>query len=334
MVSTPRPARRLLLAVAVLLAVLVGFGGGALAAPPSKGGPGKKPTTTTTSTSTTTSTPSTSTTTVPPSTAPVIGAWRGVYAPHGWVAVPRPESEVRAAVSAVRDAGFDAQLLNVGYLDATGTIAPTVHPALGDWVEASRALDPSMKLIAWVNGGEAAHVDDTRLHATTSRWLADLVARHGLDGVLLDLEPFRRDNPAFVSLLQTVRAAMPTAWVGVNGPADGQWSATFIAAVAAPVDAIVPMHYDTSLTTTSTYSARVASEHGRFVAAAGAAASVLPALPAYARNTWHDPAVENIESAVAGIAASVPGSAAGAAVYSWHELDARSLDQWRTAIGG
>lgn len=333
MTSSPRPIRRLALAVTVLVAALLGFGGAALAGPPAKSNSPKRTTTTTSTTTTTTST-STTTTTAPPATTSVVGAWRGVHAPHGWVAVPRPESEIRAAVTAVRDAGFNAQLLNVGYLDQTGTIAPTVHPALGDWVETSRAVDPSSRLIAWVNGGEVAHVDDSTLHATTSKWLADLVAQHQLDGVLLDLEPFRTDNPAFLSLAKSMRSAMPGTWIGVHGPADGQWSGSFITSLAGPVDGLLPMHYDTSSTTTSTYSSRVASEHGRFVSAAGSQATVLPTLPAYAANTWHDPLVENIETAVAGIAASAPGSAAGAAVYNWHELDAASLDQWRSAIGG
>src|SRR3546814_1619383 len=55
-----------------------------------------------------------------------------------------------------------------------------------------------------------------------------------------DLEPFSPDNPAYLRLLAQVRARLPNTWIGVTAPATGDWSPSFIAEVARPVDAILP----------------------------------------------------------------------------------------------
>lgn len=257
------------------------------------------------------------------------GSWKGVFLPHGWVATAKSESHIRSSTAALAGAGFTEQIHNVGVLDDSGVVPEGDYAGLARWVAVSRETSPQQRLYAWVNGTASDHVERTDLHAAIARGLRAMTTTHPLDGVILDLEPFGRDDPRYLSLLRAVRSELPGTWIGVTAPLE-RWSSSYIAEVGRTVDALLPMTYDTTLTSVPEYVSTVSASVARYRSAlAAGSARLLPILPAYGANAWHDPAIENIGTASDAIAAA--GGVTGAAVYWWWEMTQPDIAAWRAA---
>ena len=270
--------------------------------------------------------PPPTTATVPPEPDRNLGRWRAAYLPHGWIGASRNADEVAGRVAELRRAGFSHQIHNLGALGPTGRVADGDYAGLAAWVQHSRSAAPEQRIVAWVSGSESAHVDNEVVHDDLASFLADLVGRYGLDGVLLDLEPFAADNPRYLHLLDRVRSALPDTWLGVTGPADGQWSPAYIAQIAARVDGLSPMLYDSSLGTAAAFEEWATRSLDRYADAIGTSAQLFPSIPSYSANRYHDPAVENVETASRAIRAS--HGLDGAAVYWWWEFGDADRASW------
>lgn len=264
---------------------------------------------------------------------PLIGGWRGTYLPHGWIAKPRSEEFVRLAVDELRVAGFRHQIHNVGALDSSGAITQSINGSLADWIEASRAADPTQRILAWVSGSRSSHVNNHEVHERIVETLVELVDT-GVDGLLLDFEPFHDADVQFVELLRAIRKSLPTTWIGVTAPAGEDWSADFIGEVATLVDGVSPMLYDTSMGGASLYSNHMSTELVRYRRAMPSNVSLLPSLPAFSANDWHDPKVENLATATAALAlaAKAGHTVDGAFVYWWWELADAEKDIWKETL--
>jgi hypothetical protein len=264
----------------------------------------------------------------------VIGAWRGIYLPHGWIATVKSTQYIGDAVHAIGSAGFNEEILNVGAFDSYGNMPVANYAGLSAWVTTSRSVDSTKRIVIWVSGSESKLVDNPSTYDNIAGWIASAVQQYGLDGVMLDFEPFTRDNPLLPGLLERIRAAAPQAWIDITAPID-RWSDPFITAVASQVNALSPMLYDTTLVSPTAYVDLVASTVVRYSRAAGSAVLVTPSIPAYKANAWHDPTVENIADADQGLQAAVAQNARvdGAAVYWWWQITPDDLAQWSQAIG-
>lgn len=257
-----------------------------------------------------------------------------MYVPHGWIATPRTTTQISQSVRAIGATGFNTQIHNLGSLDAAGSMAAEEFSGLSAWVATSRAVEPGQRIIAWISGSESLHVDRPRTYDSIAGVVARLVEESGVDGVLLDLEPFSADNPNLLSLLERVRSQSPNAWVGIDAPADG-WSQRFITSVGCLVDAVSPMLYDTRVGDTAAYAALARGSIDRYARALTGSTLLVPSLPAYAASSIHDPSVENIATAMSGIqdAARSGSRIEGAAVYWWWEMTAEDRAAWKLTTG-
>ena len=256
--------------------------------------------------------------------------WKGVFLPHGWVATAKSDAQIRSSTAAVGAAGFSEQILNIGVLDDGGVVPEADYAGLARWVAVSRDAAPRQRIYAWVNGTASEQLVRTELQPAIARGLRSLLTTYRLDGVILDIEPFDHDDPRYLSLLRAVRSELPNAWIGVTAPLE-RWSDAYITEVGRTVDGLMPMAYDTSLTTVPNYVWTVAASLTRYRAAlAPSAARVLPILPAYSANPWHDPTVENIPTASDAITAA--GGVSGAAAYWWWEMTETDIAAWRAAF--
>ena len=222
---------------------------------------------------------------------------------------------------------MNTQIHNIGVMDATGSVPAEMYSGLSQWVDVSRQVEPEQQVVLWVSGDTAIHVKDRSLHGPVGAWLASLVESADADGVLLDFEPFRSDDPDLVPLLETIRAQLPNTWIGLTAPPDDRWSGGYLSELSSRVDAISPLLYDTRLSDATSYRNRVATQVARYQKAAGARALVVPSLPSYSATPWHDPSVENIEEAVRALA-TVNLSLDGAAVYWWWEFTEEPRQSW------
>lgn len=261
----------------------------------------------------------------------VVGPWRAAYLPHGWIATPRPGEQITVAVRELSRMAMNTQIHNIGAMDATGSVPSDEYFGLAQWIDVSRQVEPDHEIILWISGDTATHVSDAALHGSIATWLASLVGSHEVDGLFLDLEPFGADDPNLVALLRTIDDRLPDTWIGLAAPGDDRWSDDYIQTLSTTVDGLSSLLYDTSISDIAEYRDRVAVEVARYQQAAGGRALVVPSLPSYQANTWHDPAVENIAEAMKALR-SLDQPADGAAIYWWWEFDDDSRRSWLQAV--
>lgn len=259
--------------------------------------------------------------------------WLATYLPHGWVAARRDTTDVAEKTAAVLAARFNVHIHNIGRFDPDGRLPAEQHPGVDQWVTAAHGNPAGVRVVGWLNGARDPHVTDTSRHGPVAESIRRFTADTRLDGVLLDFEPFTTDDPNFIRLLTTVRTANPDTWVGVCAPGTRRrWSPTFTRQVGALVNAVSPMFYDTTINDPDRYTTYVRDLLVDYRGALhGMETMVLPSLPAYKNNPWHDRAVENITTAAAGVRAA-GGHPPGAAVYWWWEMTTTDKTEWSATV--
>jgi hypothetical protein len=218
-----------------------------------------------------------------------------------------------------------------------------------DAAQVERFLDhfaAGHRVLPWVGGvfGGSARIEEAAWRKTFCASVGALLADHPrLAGVQVNVEPCPSGNAAFLELLRELRAAMPagkilsvaaypppTVW---QPSAEVHWDEAYFRAVAGEVDQLAVMMYDTGIRWRKPY-VRLMAEWTREVLAWSEGREVLLGLPAYhdAGTGWHDPVIENLETALAGVhrglaaGAEVPANFAGVAIYSEWEMDAGEWD--------
>ncbi|HTZ88341.1 MAG TPA: hypothetical protein VMB05_16880 [Solirubrobacteraceae bacterium] len=137
--------------------------------------------------------------------------------------------------------------------------------------------------------------------------------RLGLAGVQLDFEPYPT-NPGYLALLEELDAMF--ARVGFHGrfsvaaPASvARWSPSYLKAVSALVTQLDPLYYDSEIGTIPEYEAWMRESLAYYSANAVSGARIVPILPAYSANRWHDPSVEKISTATNALSAALGAGA-------------------------
>lgn len=279
-----------------------------------------------------------------------------VWIDHSWVATPPTLSRLHGLCATLRTHGLSEIYVHVGPLDGAGTIAEERAPGAHRFAEGFHAACPGVRALAWI--GQLLPTWDGlfNLHDPVERAaLARTAARFtaaGFDGVQYDLEPVASGDPLFLDLLRRTRSAIGAGWLAVAGPsllpAGGlsilprphlpltPWSGPYYAQVAALVNEVDPMLYDTSLRDRAAYTAFVA-EQARDLTSLIPDVSIHFGLPAFpGRSDVYDHAVENLSTALAGIRQGLPGGT-GVALYSLWTMTPDQwdvFDRWRATAEG
>jgi hypothetical protein len=218
-----------------------------------------------------------------------------------------------------------------------------------------RFLDnaPRLRVMPWIGGrldGTATiHSKPWRAKFTAS--LSKLLRTHPrLAGVHLNFEPWHNEDAAMLSLLDDVRAALPAgkllSLAAYPPPESGlglrtTWSDAYFQQVAARADQMALMSYDSSAQQVKWYQwimARWTKRSLELTANSPRKTRILMGIPTYedAGTTWgpvyHNPKVENIETALSGIHRGLngwkkkPAHFQGVSIYSdWVTSD----DEWK-----
>lgn len=141
-------------------------------------------------------------------------------------------------------------------------------------------------------------------------------------GVQLDFEPYAT-SPGFLSLLEELDAMF--ARVGFAGrfsvaaPASvPRWSPSYLKAVSGLVTQLDPLYYDSEIRSVPAYENWVRESLDYYSANAAPGARIVPILPSYSANRWHDPSVEKIETAGDAVSAALgDGSRVNGAGIWW-----------------
>jgi hypothetical protein len=176
------------------------------------------------------------------------------------------------------------------------------------------ALGLTLVVPAKVKGlkGGGTDLEDAAIRAQIVSGIeAALGAGVGFAGVQLDFEPYPV-NPGYLALLEELDAMF--ARVGFHGrfsvaaPAGvARWSAGYLKRVSELVTQLDPLYYDSEIAAAPAYEAWVRESLAYYSANAAAGARIVPIIPAYSANRWHDPSIEKISTATNALSAALDG---------------------------
>ncbi len=285
-------------------------------------------------------------------------AWIGVE----WVS--EPVDETRVADLAERAAEMHLWTLYpyVTYVRPDGTFNPTYDHA-DAFVAAFRRHNEETKLLAWIGVplqndrilGIDGWVDlaDPEARCRIADFAKVMVADAGFDGVHLNVETVQDGNPAYPHLLAEVRDALgpePVLSVAASSwipravsrlpVVDGyRWSGPTYRAVAARVDQMATMTYDSAMVHPALYRLWMRQQvRGITRALADADVELLIGLSvSRERSLTHRPYAENLRGGLAGVCAGVARAARpvdGVAIYAAWEADAADWQRWSDWLAG
>lgn len=226
---------------------------------------------------------------------------------------------------------------------------PNGKIAACDDVQVGRFLDLAgkygIKVIPWIGGilGESARPDDEGWRRNFIGSVNELLKRHPrLAGVQINIEPMPSGEVDLLRLLDELRPFMPrkTLSVAAYPPPtmwhrfpDVHWKLPYLNRVARHCDQLTVMMYDTSIPLEKFYIRLMTDWTRQLVGTVRpTGCELLLGIPAYedAGAGYHHPRVENISSALRGIAASGVGDKIdGIAIYCEWEMDENKWQCWR-----
>lgn len=226
------------------------------------------------------------------------------------------------------------------------------------FVKAFRAAYPDAKLYGWVSvptesDPGVTRINDADLQQEVATFSQRVISEFGFDGIFLNAEPVWDGDEGFLGLLRAVRAAvgldvpiaaaLPPDWSPANATIPvpplilpgTEWEKTYKQSVALLIDQLVVMAYQSGLSSPEDYSQWVAYQvktYADAIAELDTNLEILIGVPTYPDELpGHVAAVENVESAVAGVRDGLKqaGDAAsyviGIAIYAEWTTDS---DQW------
>lgn len=256
-----------------------------------------------------------------------------VWLEHRWLERRQPEPDMEALFARLRARGMGYVYPHVIPFDAAGKLPPHDREQMRAFLAAARRVAPDLRVLPWIGGlrkgykrqrpgtVELGDLTQRQRMVAEARGLVD----EGFDGVHLNVEPVDDGNDEYLALLRALRtavggrvlsvAAIRPAPVGLPRAPNFAWSPEYYARVAAIVDQMVIMAYDTALPTASLYR-RYVRWAARSVAgaldASGSDARVLMGVPTYEPYGFmHRRGVETPENALAGVVAGLRGLGAG-----------------------
>lgn len=259
-----------------------------------------------------------------------------VYMPYGFIHSPHSQEFVDEALAQADAYGLGQLVFATPKVSAkTGAVKlpKRNRPMLALWASRAAAYDAAhgaalgvtLVVPAKVKGvkGGGTDLESGAIRAQVVAGIeAALGSGVGFAGVQLDFEPYPT-NPGYLTLLEELDAMF--ARVGFHGrfsvaaPASvGRWSPSYLNAVSALVTQLDPLYYDSEIRTVPAYEAWVRESLAYYSANAAAGARIVPILPSYSTNRWHDPSVEKIETATDAVSAALgDGSRVNGAGIWW-----------------
>lgn len=252
------------------------------------------------------------------------------------------EEQVRALAARLREHQIGTVFAWVSLLQSNNAWLDTLKLSdVRTFTEQFKAAYPDSQLLGWLSIDAQPVNGQPRLaDEATRRSISDFSRRmtqeFGFDGVILNVVPVLDNDENYLLLLRSVRqnlgegftlaAAVPPDWAPTTpgvprspGIAPGtEWSAEYKQRVALIADTLVLAAYNSGLTDSASYSEWMAYQVSAFsqaVAELGSETRLLVGVPAYAAQLpAHDPAVENVAAAIAGIRSGLTGAGAAAAL--------------------
>ncbi len=253
------------------------------------------------------------------------------YLPFGFVYSTQPPSLAAETLEQLQGYGIGQALLPLPPLKKNGVLKlnKREQSMLAMWSAQTAAYDAergaAITLVASLSGRVGGHSLNLEQAAVRARILAgaETALALGAGGISLDLEPYPTSH-GFVLLLEEVDAALARRGVGgraaVTAPATvGRWSPAYMEELTPLLGEVDPLFYDSERHTAAAYEEWFREGLAYYSAHTDPATRIVPDLPSYGPNPWHDPAVENIATATDALEAALQEGdrVNGAGVFWW-----------------
>ncbi len=255
---------------------------------------------------------------------------------HAWSTVRPPSFE--ELKQRIETYGIDTLYFHVGPFDPSGRLPE-------DLLIHTRELNElSTENFAWMGQVRSAiELENPEVRAKIIEE-AQRMLDAGFDGIHINIEPIRSHDEAFLLLVAELRKTLPNAklsvamdewepyWLGraiewiSQVPHNSDWNTKHVQIVAAFVDQMVVMTYDTRFSDPLLYQWWVEEQSIRLSNILPKEVELFVGIPSYDEGASIDPTVENIETGLIGVEKarrnlrSRQPSITGVAVYSYWEM--------------
>ena len=248
-----------------------------------------------------------------------------IWLAHTWVGDEHSRAEIETLSATLATRGFRYLYLHAGPLEADGTVPPERYRYAKSFVAIAKARQPDLMLLAWLGGLNRANGDGD-LDLTDPRVRANIVAtaqrllREGWDGIHLNIELLPTGRQDYLTLLAELRAALgPRGYLSVAGQrlwllptpvaplpklSEFIWDAAYLRAVAAQVNQVAVMTYDSALPLPNLFIQYQRAQTRELVKALAGAGDLelLVGVPTYSDKRWNfHEAAENMGSGLQGV---------------------------------
>lgn len=271
-----------------------------------------------------------------------------------WTQSPRSAEDIAATVRILED-----NQIKVIYVQTSSWHGQTGDfielPYSNDFLQRFRAQTARIDVYGWLI------VENERLLEPSARrqmieYAGFAIRERGFDGIHIQGRNIQGDNEDFISLLRAIREAVgQSVPISITVPPDRSpadpdvpisadslspdltWSQDYKRRVALIVDEVVLMGHASDLTNPQDYEHWLAYQvatYATIIEELDVPMSYIIALPTYDAELGHDPAVENIETAIQGVRAginrarSAGGQVDGVGLYPWEQTDLFELDAY------
>ncbi|MEW9547971.1 hypothetical protein [Nonomuraea sp. NPDC050783] len=243
---------------------------------------------------------------------------------HMWVDGRRTEKDVERLADRLRATGIKDVYVHSGPFDEDGRLDPAKYPNARNFVQWMHKKLPAVRVSAWLGQSveNALDLDDPASRANVLAGVA-AVMEQGYDGVHYNFEPVGDGDGQFLDLLERTRRH--TRLLSTSTPQiepypglrllargalghDKYWSPGYFRQVAARVDQVAVMTYDSGTPTGSLYGGHAARQAGLALDLVPEGKFLLIGAPAYHDHglPWLD-AAESVATAAEGARLAVSG---------------------------
>jgi hypothetical protein len=253
------------------------------------------------------------------------------YIPYGFIHWERSAQFVQETLGHLQEYGIGQNLLPLPKLKKTGILKLSRKElrTLPLWASQTAAYNAAHGTSIVATASFAGKVKGKSLNLEEPAVRANMIAgietvlSLGVGGISLDLEPYPTSH-GYVLLLEEIDALFArrgfTGRLSITTPASaGRWAPQFMEEVTPLVDQVDPLFYDSERKTAASYEQWVREGLAYYSANTAPSTRIVPDLPSYGANKWHDPAVENLATATTAVEeALAEGSRVnGAGIFWW-----------------
>jgi spore germination protein YaaH len=264
-----------------------------------------------------------------------------IWVHHTYYFGEKTDTQIQALAQNLERRDIRETYFHVRFIKKDGTLRFRYPDKAKHLLETFRKDAPRTRAIAWIYAGNPRGEGAVDLHnpavraqmVAQARWLCETC---GFDGVQWDYEICEDGDPDLLALLAETRAALSAGkTLGVCAPMCFPvygWSEAYIAQVAAHVDHLAVMCYDTGFLLPRAYvdmTAQQVVHFTRAVALGNPKARFWMGVPTYGKGFFsHNPRAENITNSLRGIregrrlTRNMPQNLAGVALFAEYTTDA------------